>query len=97
MDAQARVAGAEPDFFLYCLRSSRPYHRFAVSVNRRVGNAVQRNYTKRVMKELFRNHGGLLRDPHDVWVVIKKRFGRDERDQVERLYIDALISANYRE
>lgn len=49
------------------------------------------------MKELFRNHRELLKDPHDLWVVIKKRFGRDERDKVERLYIDALISANYRE
>lgn len=97
MDAEACPPGAEPDFFLYYLRSSRPYHRFAVSVNRRVGTAVQRNYTKRVMKELFRHHAGLLEVPYDLWVVIKKRFNRDERDKVERLYVDALINANYRE
>mgnify|MGYP001052759771 CR=1 FL=1 len=97
MDVKACPAGAEPDFFLYYLRSSRPYHRFAVSVNRRVGSAVQRNYTKRVMKELFRNHGELLEVPHDLWVIIKKRFGREERDKVERLYVDGLIGINYRE
>jgi len=49
------------------------------------------------MKELFRNHGGLLEAPHDLWVVIKQRFRREERDEVERLFVDALIRINYRE
>jgi hypothetical protein len=48
------------------------------------------------MKELFRNHRELLETPHDLWVVIKQRFGHDERDEVERLFVDALIRVNYR-
>lgn len=81
---------------MYYLRNHLSHHRFAVSVNRRIGTSVQRNYTKRVMKELFRNHGRLLESPHDLWVVIKKRFQHRERDEVERIFTDALIHINYR-
>ena len=83
-------------FFLYFLKNGRPTSRFAISVNGKIGNSVQRNYIKRKMKEWFRLNGFLLEPPHDVWVSIKKRFDRGNAAEVEGLFLDALVKVRYR-
>lgn len=75
---------------MYFLRNGRPASRFAVSVNRKIGNSVRRNYIKRRMKEWFRLNGSLLQPPHDLWVSVKKPFDRGSAAQVEELFLDAL-------
>lgn len=83
-------------FFLYFLKNSRPSSRFAISVNRKIGNSVQRNFIKRKMKEWFRLNRHLLGDPYDLWVSMKKRFDRGSASQVESLFLDALVKIKYR-
>jgi ribonuclease P protein component len=80
---------------LYYLKNNRSNSRFAVSVNRKIGNAVERNYIKRRMKELFRINQSLLNHPHDVWVSIKRPFDRGQAAAVETQYIDDLVKINY--
>ena len=81
---------------MYFLKNGRPASRFAISVNGKIGNSVQRNYIKRKMKEWFRLNGFLLEPPHDVWVSIKKRFDRGNAAEVEGLFLDALLKVRYR-
>ena len=83
-------------FFLYFLKNDRPASRFAISVNRKIGNSVQRNYIKRKMKEWFRLNRSLLDEPCDLWVSMKSRFDRGDAAQVEGLFLDALIKIKYR-
>jgi ribonuclease P protein component len=83
-------------FFLYLLKNGRPSSRFAISVNRKIGNSVRRNYIKRRMKEWFRLNNSLLAEPCDVWVSMKKGFGRRDAAQVEGLFRDSLVKAAYR-
>ncbi len=78
-------------FFLYYSRNKYPYHRFAISINRKVGNSVQRNFIKRKMKELFRLNQGLAGTKYDFWIVMKKRFGREQSAGIEQMFIDALV------
>ncbi len=78
-------------FFLYYSRNKYPYHRFAISINRKVGNSVQRNFIKRQMKELFRLNQGLMVTKYDLWIVMKKRFGREHRESIEQMFMDALV------
>ena len=74
---------------MYFLKNGRPASRFAVSVNRKIGNSVERNYIKRKMKEWFRLNGSRLQPPCDLWVSMKKGFDRgragDERRADDRL------------
>jgi ribonuclease P protein component len=83
-------------FFLYFLKNSRPGSRFAISVNRKIGNSVQRNYIKRKMKEWFRLNRFLLDDSYDLWVSVKKKFARDDAAQAESLFLDALVKIKYK-
>jgi len=77
-------------FFLYFLKNGRAASRFAVSVNRKIGNSVQRNYIKRKMKEWFRLNSSMLQTPHDVWISMKRPFDRGRAAEVETLFLDAL-------
>jgi ribonuclease P protein component len=81
---------------LYFLKNDRPASRFAISVNRKIGGSVQRNYIKRKMKEWFRLHAGLLAQPHDVWVSMKKSFDRGNAVRVRELFLDALARIQHR-
>jgi ribonuclease P protein component len=83
-------------FFLYFVKNNRPASRFAISVNRKIGNSVRRNFIKRKMKEWFRLNSFLLGRPHDVWVSMKRSFGRGKSAEVEGLFLDALIKIQYR-
>ena len=69
-----------------------------MSVNRKIGNAVQRNYIKRKMRELFRLNHNLLQDKqkYDFWVVIRKRFFKEDTQEIERLFINSLKRLNPR-
>ncbi len=75
---------------MYFLKNGRPASRFAVSVNRKIGNSVERNYIKRKMKEWFRLNGSRLQPPCDLWVSMKKGFDRGRAAEVEGLFLDAL-------
>jgi len=81
---------------LYFLKNGRPASRFAISVNRKIGNSVQRNFIKRKMKEWFRMNRFLLAEPYDLWVSMKNQFERSNADQVEGLFLDALTKIKYR-
>ena len=83
-------------FFLYFLKNCRPSSRFAISVNRKIGNSVQRNFIKRKMKEWFRLNRFLLDDSYDLWISVKKRFDRCGAAQAENLFLDALIKIKYK-
>jgi ribonuclease P protein component len=83
-------------FFLYFSKNELPYHRFAISVSKKIDKAVQRNYIKRVMRESFRKNRHLVEPGHDLWIVMKKKFSQENRSRVVRLFLNALIEIHYR-
>ena len=46
--------------------------RLGITVTKKVGNAVQRNRVKRVVREVFRTHRALFPRGHDVVFIAKK-------------------------
>jgi ribonuclease P protein component len=66
-------------------------------VNRKIGNAVQRNYIKRMMKEWFRLNRHLvdadnvnLGKAYDIWIMIKYPFDRTNAQEIEQLFLYSL-------
>ncbi|MGL4524904.1 MAG: ribonuclease P protein component [Spirochaetia bacterium] len=51
-------------------RGEHKFSRMGISISKKYGNAVCRNYAKRVIRELFRRHRTLLKTPVDFVVVV---------------------------
>lgn len=83
-----------PFFFFYFLKNDYEFNRFAVSINRKIGNAVQRNFIKRKMREIFRINQNLVTKKQDLWIVMKNRFDRKDKKIIETLFIQALKEIN---
>ena len=64
-----------PYLRIHCWRRGGDYSRFGLVVRRKLGNAVERGRIKRCMREVFRTHKYLLREPHDI-VFVAQREGR---------------------
>ena len=79
------------------LKSSLSYSRFAVAIVRKFGNAVERNYTKRIFREFFRKNKKNLNGSYDiVFVVYSGKFSYQDRlDQFNRLMKRAKLAENY--
>ncbi|OAG27616.1 ribonuclease P protein component [Thermodesulfatator autotrophicus] len=48
------------------------YSRLGLSVSKKVGNAVKRNYVKRVLREIFRRNKDMFPASHDIVIIPKK-------------------------
>ena len=42
------------------------------------------------MKELFRLNQGLVGSKHDLWIVMKKRFDREQSAGIEQMFLESL-------
>src|SRR5262249_48170279 len=60
------------NFLLYALPSSLPYSRLGIQVRSRIGNAVQRNYIKRIVRETFRRKKGDFARSVDLIFIAEK-------------------------
>lgn len=63
--------------------------RFGVITSRKVGNAVKRNYAKRVFREIFRLNQSALPDSCDFLVVVRSNFDDYSYSQLEARFLRA--------
>ena len=66
--------------------------RLGVIASRRVGNAVKRNYGKRIIRELFRKHAPNLPQCSELVIVLRNGFDHLPFAQVEAAFIKACHS-----
>lgn len=59
-------------FTLFVLKNNEPLSRLGVTVTRKIGNAVERNRCKRILREIFRQNKTLLITPYDLVFNVKK-------------------------
>ena len=52
------------------LQNSLPYNRFAVALVRKYGNAIERNYSKRILREIYRMEKEHLKSSFDIVIVL---------------------------
>lgn len=60
------------NFVIYALPTEYPYARFGVSVGKKIGKAVTRNYYKRQIRNIIDNHKNLYSKSRDYIIIIRK-------------------------
>ena len=61
-----------PLFTFFVIKNNEPVSRLGVTVTRKVGNSVERNRCKRILREIFRQNKKLLIDHYDLVFNVKK-------------------------
>jgi ribonuclease P protein component len=61
-----------PLFTFFVLKNNEPVSRLGVTVTRKIGNAVERNRCKRILREIFRHNKTLLTTAYDLVFNVKK-------------------------
>src|SRR5262249_35233087 len=59
-------------FTLFVLKNSESLTRLGVTVTRKIGNAVERNRCKRILREIFRHHKTMITGNYDLVFNVKK-------------------------
>ncbi len=65
-------------FILIYLANELAFSRVAIVASKKLGNAVQRNRTKRWLRTLFRRNKGLLEKPFDLLFIPRKEMHEAE-------------------
>ena len=72
-----------PFIFQCHVSESRSAPRLGIVASRRVGNAVKRNYGKRMFRELFRKHAAELPRGSELVIVLRSNFNRHSFEDLE--------------
>ncbi|MBT3388596.1 MAG: ribonuclease P protein component [Desulfobacula sp.] len=59
-------------FIALVMQSEAPNNRIGITVSKKIGNAVERNRIKRIIREYFRHHKEMISGPKDINIIAKK-------------------------
>ena len=77
-------------FTLFVLKNPEAVTRLGITVTRKVGNAVQRNRCKRILREIFRRHKAVITDKIDLVFNVKKAMLEASYQEVESEFLRLL-------
>src|SRR5439155_9056232 len=77
-------------FTLFVLKNTEPHSRLGITVTRKVGNAVQRNRCKRILREIFRQHKAIITENLDLVFNVKKAMVEAAYKEVEAEFLRLL-------
>jgi ribonuclease P protein component len=55
---------------IFFTQNEKGYNRLGVTLRRKYGNAVQRNYARRIMKDIYRNNKDAIKQGFDIILII---------------------------
>ena len=80
---------------LIYLENGLPYTRKAFLASKKVGNSVQRNRAKRLMKESFRSLEDLIPEGYDVLLIARNTINNRKCDEVRKSVEKSLKKAGF--
>ena len=73
---------------IFFIQNEKDYNRIGITLRRKYGNAVERNYARRVMKEIYRNNKDAIKQGFDIILIIYPgNYSFRDREEQFRLLI----------
>ena len=91
-----RQSAANGLLVLYVRKNGLWVNRYGISVSRKVGNAVMRNRTRRLIKEQIRLHEKELAIGYDLVVIARVAAGKSDFSQIGQSLLSLLARQNLR-
>lgn len=82
------------EFIIYYIDNSIGYNRFGISVGKKIGNAVTRNYYKRVIRNICDKNKNLYSKGKDYIIIIRKGLTILDFNQINDSYVDLIKKIN---
>lgn len=79
---------------LYYRKNNLDHYRFGISVGKKIGNAVTRNYYKRILRNIVDHNKKLCSNDKDYIIIIKKNCLFATYDQIEKSFQNLIINSN---
>lgn len=79
---------------LFCRKNDLPYNRTAFLASKKVGNSVQRNRAKRLMKESFRLNRDRFRNGYDLIFIARNTITGKKLKDVNKSMMNAARKGN---
>ena len=73
------------------VRETHPINRLGITVSKKIGNAVQRNRARRVLKEAYRSIEGLLIPGYDIVIVARTRVLSKKSTDLSKILYDICV------
>lgn len=84
---------ANRDLVIFFLKRKDEGLRIGISVSKRIGSAVVRNRTKRLIREAFRQNKDAIKKGYDIVFVARQPIREKSFHDVEKTFIDVLSKA----
>lgn len=82
------------EFVIYYKDNDKEYNRFGISVSKKIGNAVTRNYYKRVIRNLCDKSKNLYSNNKDYIIIMRKGLSSLNFEEAYRSINDLLKKIN---
>lgn len=82
------------EFIIYYINNEKGYNRFGISVGKKIGNAVTRNYYKRVIRNICDINKNLYSNSKDYIIIMRKGLALLSFSEANNSYIDLMEKIN---
>ena len=82
------------EFVIYYLNNDEGKSRFGISVSKKIGNAVVRNYYKRIIRNICHKNKNLYSNGKDYIIIMRKGLTLLEFDKINDSFIDLMKKIN---
>ena len=82
------------EFVIHYIDNDKGYDRFGISVSKKIGNAVTRNYYKRIIRNICDNNKNLYSKRKDYIIIMRKGLSLLNYNEVDKSMNDLLKKIN---
>ena len=86
---KGRKTKADPFLVVYVLENTCGYNRLGISASKKVGNSIQRNRAKRLMKESYRLNAEKFLEGYDLIFIARNTINGKKQKDVEKSLLNA--------